>query len=339
MTGMDHANGHRPDGLLDLLHPGLRTTPGPDREALSYDIDQALGAVLKLHADVPPDAFTAPTLGTEREGSGVVIDSNGLVLTIGYLVTEANRVTLTMQSGARIAAEPLAYDHETGFGMVRALEPIKATPLPIGTTEAVCEGDPVVVASFGGYDHAIAARVVSKRRFAGSWEYMLDEAIFTTPMHPYWGGAALLDSEGRLGGTGALYTEEPAPGKGSTQGNMFVPIDLLAPIRQSMVMTGSAARNPRPWLGMHTAEDGERLIVTGVAPNAPADLSGVQPGDIVLSVAGVAVKDLAQMYHTVWASGSSGSVIRFTLLRDDDVITLRLQSGDRYDFLHLPRRH
>lgn len=120
---------------------------------------------------------------------------------------------------------------------------------------------------------------------------------------------------------------------------MFVPIDLLAPIRQSMEMTGGAGRKPRPWLGMHTAEDGERLIVTGVAPDAPADVSGVQPGDIVLSVSGVAVKDLAHMYHTVWASGSAGSVIRFTLLRDDDVITVRVQSGDRYDFLHLPRRH
>ncbi len=339
MTGLEHANGHRPNGLLDLLHPGLRTAPGPDREALGYDVDRALGAVLKLRAEVPPDAFTAPILGTEREGSGVVIDDDGLVLTIGYLITEADRVTLTMPDGAAVAAQPLAYDHETGFGMVRALEPLEATPLPIGASEAVAEGDSVVVASFGGYDHAIAARVVSKREFAGSWEYMLDEALFTAPMHPYWGGAALLDSEGRLIGTGSLYTEEPAPGERNRQGNMFVPIDLLAPIRRAMETTGSAGRQSRPWLGMHTAEDDERLIVIGVAPNAPADSSGVQPGDIVLGVAGVAVKGLAHMYRTVWSSGSAGGVIRFTLLRDDDVITLRIRSGDRYDFLNMPRRH
>jgi len=307
MTGLEHANGHRPDGLLDLLHPGLRTAPGPDREALGYDIDRALGAVLKLRAEVPPDAFTAPILGTEREGSGVVIDDDGLVLTIGYLVTE--------------------------------LEPLEVTPLPIGASQAISEGDSVVVASFGGYDHAIAARVVSKREFAGSWEYMLDEAIFTVPVHPYWGGAALLDSEGRLIGTGSLYTEEAAPGTRARQGNMFVPIDLLAPIRRSMETTGSAGRQSRPWLGMHTAEDDERLIVTGVAPNAPADLSGVQSGDIILGVAGVAVKGLAHMYRTVWSAGSAGEVIRFTLLRDDDVITLRIRSGDRYDFLNLRRRH
>ena len=339
MSGLEHANGHRPDGLLNLLHPGLRTAPGPDREALAYDVDRALGAVLKLRAEVPPDAFTAPILGTEREGSGVVIDDNGLALTIGYLITEAERVTLTMPDGATMAAEPLAYDHETGFGMVRALEPLAVTPLPIGAAATVAEGDSVVVASFGGYDHAIAAHVVSKREFAGSWEYMLDEAIFTAPMHPYWGGAALLDGEGRLVGTGSLYTEEPIAGERNRQGNMFVPIDLLAPIRESMERTGGAGHPSRPWLGMHTAEDGDRLIVIGVSPNAPADRSGVQPGDIVLGVEGVAVKDLPHMYRTVWGSGSAGTVIRFTLLRDDDVITVRVQSGDRYDFLNAPRRH
>ncbi len=339
MTGMEHANGNRPDGLIDLLRSGLATAPGPDRETLGYDIDQALGAVLKLHAEVPPEAFTAPILGTEREGSGVVIDDDGLVLTIGYLVTEAIHVTLTTASGEAVAAEPLAYDHETGFGMVRALRPLQATPLPIGEARSVAEGDAVVVASFGGYDHAVAARVVSKREFAGSWEYMLDEAIFTAPMHPFWGGAALLDGAGKLVGTGSLYTEEPALGEGARQGNMFVPIDLLAPIRRSMETTGRAGRQSRPWLGMHTAEADQRLMVIGVAPNAPADRGGVRPGDIVLGVEGVAVDNLAHMYRTVWASGAAGGMIRFTLLRDDDVITLRIKSGDRYDFLELPRRH
>lgn len=248
-------------------------------------------------------------------------------------------MTLTTADGAAVAAEPLAYDHETGFGMVRALEPLGAGKLPIGEATAVAEGDAVVVASFGGYDHAIAATVVAKREFAGSWEYMLDEAIYTTPMHPYWGGSALLDSEGRLVGTGSLYIEEPVPGERRMQGNMFVPIDLLAPIRSAMETTGRSGRQSRPWLGMHTAEADDRLIVTGVAADAPADRSGVQPGDIVLGVDGVAVEGLAHMYRTVWATGPAGGEIRFTLLRDDDVITLRVRSGDRYDFLDLPRRH
>ena len=339
MTGIERANGHRPDALLDLLHPGLRMAPRPDRDGLGYDIDRTLGAVLKLHADIPQDAFTAHTLGTEREGSGVVIDDDGLVLTIGYLVTEASQVTLTTNEGAAVAAEPLAYDHESGLGMVRALGPLGASPVPIGESASFAEGDRCVVASFGGYDHAIAARVVSKREFAGAWEYMLDEAIFTAPLHPYWGGAALLDSAGRLVGIGSLFTEEAIEGDRMRQGNMFVPIDLLAPIRRAMETTGRSGRPSRPWLGMHTAEADDRLIVTGVSPDTPADKGGVHPGDIVLGVDGVAVKGLAHMYRTVWDSGAAGGQIRFTLLRDDDVITLRIRSGDRYDFLDLPRRH
>jgi S1-C subfamily serine protease len=149
----------------------------------------------------------------------------------------------------------------------------------------------------------------------------------------------LLDSGGRLVGTGSLYIEAAVPGEASSPGNMFVPIDLLAPIRRSMETTGRSGREARPWLGMHTAEAEERLVVTGVAPGAPADRGGVRPGDIVLGVDGVAVKDLAHMYRTVWASGPVGGEIRFTLLRDDDVITLRIRAGDRYDFLDLPRRH
>ena len=139
------------------------------------------------------------------------------MLTIGYLITEAERVTLTLADGTPVDAEPLAYDHETGFGMVRALDPLGVTPLPIGSAAALAQDDPVVIASFGGYDHAIAAHVVSKREFAGSWEYMLDEAIFTTPMHPYWGGAALIDREGKLVGTGSLFTQEPIAGDQSRQ--------------------------------------------------------------------------------------------------------------------------
>ena len=324
---------------MDALHPALRAAPRPDRSELEFDLDEALRAVVKLRAAVPRNAFTAPILGTEREGSGVVIDADGLVLTIGYLITEADKVTLTLDGGSTVDAEPIAYDHETGFGMVRALTPLDTRPLPIGASSRVAEGDRVVAASFGGYDHAVKGTVASKREFAGSWEYLLDEAIYTTPVHPYWGGAALIDMAGTLVGTGSLYIEETAAGGARLPGNMFVPIDLLQPIRESMIKAGRADRAPVPWLGMYTAEASERLVITGVAPNAPADQAGVEPGDIVLSVEGVAVTSLAHMYRTLWQSVVPGDEIRFTLLRDDDVVSLRVRSGDRYDYLNLPRRH
>ena len=295
--------------------------------------------MVRLRAEIPGRAFTATILGTEREGSGVAIDDEGLVLTIGYLIAEASRVTLTLEGGEAVDAAPIAYDHETGFGMVRATAALGVRPMPLGASAGVREGDRVIVAAFGGYGHAVDGKVVSKREFAGSWEYLLDEAIYTAPIHPYWGGAALIDRTGALVGTGSLYVEEAAAGGARRPGNMFVPIDLLRPIRDSMIRTGRADRARLPWLGMYTAEAAGRLVVTGVAPNAPADQAGVEPGDVILNAAGVAVEGLAQLYRTLWRAARPGEEIRFTLLRDDDVVTLRIRSGDRYDYFDLPRRH
>ncbi len=339
MTGIERANGHRPLGVLDVLHPALQGAPHPDPDKLDYDLERALGAVVKLHAEVPASAFTATVLGTEREGSGVLIDADGLVLTIGYLVSEAETVFLIGRDGHTVNAEPVAYDHETGLGLVRALKPLDATPIEIGRSETLAEADPVVVASFGGPSHAIAAQVASVHEFAGAWEYMLEEAIYTVPMHPYWGGAALIDRTGRLVGTGSLYIEHSVDGGDAVPGNMFVPIDLLAPIKGSMIRTGRAGRAGRPWLGMYVGEAAGRLVVTGVAPNAPADQAGMEPGDVVLSLEGVAVRGLGHYYRTLWEAGGPGTALRFTVLRDDDVLSVRVKSGDRYAYLKLPRRH
>jgi S1-C subfamily serine protease len=338
MSGINNANGHRPSGVMNLLHPALKEAPRPDRAALGFDLDVALAAVVQLSATVPDDAFTAEILGTVREGSGVVIDAHGLVLTIGYLITEASAVELTAE-GKSVDAEPIAYDHETGFGMVRAVQPLPVSPLPIGRSKAVAEGEQVIVAGHGGFDQSIDGRLVSRRPFSGSWEYHLDEALFTAPMHPYWGGAALIDGAGTLVGIGSLYIEETVPDGGRFPGNMFVAIDDLAPIRDQMIATGRAARRARPWLGLYTAEAMDRLLVTGLARHGPAARAGIEPGDVVLSVQGHPVEDLADMYRTIWEAGEAGVEIRFTLLRDDDVINKRVRSGDRYAFLNLPRRH
>ena len=339
MSGIQHANGHRPDGVLDIVHPALMGASRPDPAALSYDLDRVLGAVFRLRAEVPPTAFTATILGTEREGNGVLIDENGLVLTIGYLITEAETISLIDNAGRTISASPVAYDHETGLGLVRADEAVDASPVPIGSSEGVSVKDSVVVASFGGIKHAIQGEVATVREFAGSWEYMLDEAICTVPVHPFWGGAALIDGSGSLVGCGSLYVEHSLDGGESVPGNLFVPIDLLAPIRDDMVRTGRARRVPRPWLGVYVNEADDRLVVTGVAENAPGDQCGVQPGDVILSAEGVAVSGLPEYYRTIWSAGEPGAEIRLTVLRDDDVLSIRVRSGDRYSYLKLPRPH
>ena len=195
----------------DALQPGA--------EDVSFDLDVALNAVVTLRADVPPDAFTASALGTERVGNGVVIDDDGLVLTIGYLIAEASSIWLTSNSGTTVAAYALAYDHVTGFGLVRAVEPLKATVLQRGTADSCERGDRVFVIGQGGRAHALKARLIDKREFAGYWEYLLDEALFTAPAHPEWGGAALVGKDGKLLGVGSLLVQEVVMGE-EVQGNM-----------------------------------------------------------------------------------------------------------------------
>jgi S1-C subfamily serine protease len=341
MTGIPMANGHRPAGLMQLLHPALASAPRPDRAILQYDLNAALSAVVRLHANVDEHCVTASTLGGEREGAGIVIDENGLILTVGYLIVEARDVTISILGRAEpLVGEAIAYDHETGLGMVRAVDTLDVAPLPLGSARTLAAGDSVVVSGYGSFEQAIAAEVVMRQEFAGPWEYMLDNAIYTTPLHPYWGGAALIGADGALAGVGSLYLEEPVGEDGDSRpGNMFVPIDEVLPIFDELVSTGRAQRPPRPWIGVHITEAENRLYVTGVTEDGPAQRAGFRPGDAVLSIEGIPVDTLGDMYRTLWSAGEAGVDIRYTVLRDDDVMTIRVTSGDRYAFLDLPQRH
>ena len=341
MAGVPMANGHRPAGLMQLLHPALAAAPRPDRAMLGYDLDPALAAVVRLHADVDERCSTASTLGAEREGAGIVIDENGLILTVGYLIVEARDVTISILGRTEpVVGEAIAYDHETGLGMVRAVDALDVTPLALGSARNLTAGDPVVVSGYGGFEQAISASVVARQEFAGSWEYMLDNAVFTTPLHPYWGGAALIGPDGGLAGVGSLYLEEPLGENGDSRpGNMFVPIDELLPVFDDMVSNGRVSRTPRPWVGVHVTEAENRLYVTGVTSDGPGARAGFQAADAILSIEGVPVDSLPDMYRALWAAGEAGVEIRYTVLRDDDVINLRVTSGDRYAFLDLPQRH
>jgi S1-C subfamily serine protease len=307
--------------------------PSPDE--VDFDLKRALDAVVSLRSEVPEDAFTASILGTERTGSGVIIREDGLVLTIGYLITEADSIWLTTNGGAVVAGHPLAYDVATGFGLVQPLGRIDAPTLPRGDSAASVIGEDVVVIGYGGRVHALKAHLVAKREFAGYWEYVLDEALFTAPPHPQWGGSALVGPKGELLGVGSLLVQEVFDGE-PLQGNMFVPIDLLAPILDDMLKFGAPARPPRPWLGMYTSEAGQRLIVSGLAKGAPAYSAGVQLGDVVLEVAGERVTGLADLFRKVWRLGSAGVEVPLTMARDSGLAQLRVRSANRNDFLKKP---
>jgi S1-C subfamily serine protease len=309
----------------------------PRPEDWRFDLDRALDAVVQLRAEIPEDAFTAPLLGTERAGNGIVIGES-LVLTIGYLITEATTLWLTTNKGGVVGGYPLAYDQATGFGLVQPLGRLNVAPLERGSAASCRVGENVVVAGHGGRAHALKATVFAKREFAGYWEYVLDEALFTAPAHPQWGGSALIGGDGRLLAIGSLLVQEKVDA-GTLQGNMLVPIDLLEPILDDMLKTGRANRAPRPWLGMYTTEAGSKLVVAGLAPNGPAERAGVQVGDLVLEVAGAKPRDLADLWRRIWRLGSPGVEVQLKLQRKTAQADARLVSADRNDFLKKPHLH
>jgi S1-C subfamily serine protease len=304
-----------------------------------YDLAGALSAVVGVRAAVPADAFTADTLGTERTGNGVLIRNDGLVLTIGYLITEASEVWLTLADGRTVAGHVIGYDQETGFGLVEALARLDLPALALGDSADAVPGVRVVSAGAGGVDHSVAARVVARQEFAGYWEYLLDEAIFTAPAHPFWGGTALIGPEGRLFGIGSLQLEQAGPDGEGIPLNMYVPIDLLKPIFDDLLTMGQPNRSPRPWLGLYATEVDSRVVIAGVAGKSPAARARLKQGDVVLSVGGAQVSGLAGLFRKVWSLGKAGVEVPMTVYRDGRPVDLTVTSGDRNRFLKGPSLH
>jgi S1-C subfamily serine protease len=310
----------------------------PKPRDYGYDLERALSAVVGLRAVIPADAFTAEILGTERTGHGVLIRDDGLVLTIGYLITEAEEVWLTLIDGRIVPGHVLAYDYETGFGLVQTLGRLDLPPLAFDQSASAQAGEAVVLAGAGGITRSVAAQIVSKQEFAGYWEYVLDEAIFTAPSHPHWGGTALIGPAGDLLGIGSLQLEGARKGK-SEHLNMVVPIDLLKPIYNDLLAHGRAKRPPRPWLGIYCIEVEDRIVIAGLAKGGPAQRAGLQTGDLVLAIAGTEVKELAPCFRKIWSLGHAGVEVPLQIWREGDTFEVRVNSGDRDRYLKSPRVH
>ena len=310
----------------------------PKPSDYDYDLDQALGSVVGLHALVPADAFTAETLGSERAGNGVFI-RDGLVLTVGYLITEAETVWIHLGDGQVLPGHVMGYDQETGFGLVQALARLSVPVLSMGSSAALQIDEQVVVAGAGGRQRSVAARVAAKHEFAGYWEYVLDEAIFTRPSHPNWGGTALINPAGELVGIGSLQLQQAAAHGQNENLNMVIPIDLLKPILDELLKFGRRNRPPRPWLGLYATEIDERVVIAGLAGRGPAKRADLQVGDIVLAVAGEKVTDLAGLFRRIWSLGDAGVEVPLLVHRDGRTFELRITSSDRSRFLKGPSLH
>jgi S1-C subfamily serine protease len=303
----------------------------------SFDLDHALTSVVGLHSIIPADAFSADTLGTERAGNGVVID-DGLVLTIGYLITEAETIWLHLADGRVVPGHTLGFDQVTGFGLVQALGRLDIEPLALGSSNATALGDSVILGGAGGRTRLVASRIVAKQEFAGYWEYLLDEAIFTHPAHPNWGGTGLISASGELIGIGSLQLERERDNT-PEHVNMVVPIDLLKPVLEDLRQFGRVNRAPRPWLGMYSTEIDNRIVIVGISAKGPAERAELKAGDVILAINGEKITSQADFYRKLWALGPAGVDVPLTVHHQGVTFDVVLASIDRTRLLKTPRLH
>lgn len=311
----------------------------PDFTSLDFDLDERLKSIVSIKATIPDDAFTAEILGTERLGHGAVISESGLIVTIGYIVTEAESIWIQTDDGQVVAGDLIGYDYESGFGLVQPLGAISAAPFELGNCSQLAEHNSAIFAGFGGVEQAIKVEIISKSEFVGYWEYIVDEAIYTAPAHPNWGGAALIGEDGKLYGIGSLYTQEIpglAPGQ---EGNMVVPIDLLKNILEELKQYGQTLKPARPWLGMFAAENAENLIVAGVYDNAPAYHADLRAGDQIISIADSTPRTLGELFRQIWAMGPAGTLIPIKVNRDGQELDVEVESSDRRAHWRTPSLH
>jgi S1-C subfamily serine protease len=310
----------------------------PDPADHRFDLDRACRAVVGLKAIVPGNAYTATTLGTEREGNGVVI-RDGLVLTMGYLITEAETIWLITADGRAVAGDVRGYDAETGFGLVQALGRLDLPALELGDPASLAVGDTVILAAAGGAGHAVEAKVIARQEFAGYWEYLIDDAIFTAPAHPSWGGAALIGADGRLLGIGSLILQHGDVGGGRSDMNMVVPVSLLRPVLDDLLALGRVGRPGRPWLGVYAMEVGDHIVVRGLAEGGPAQTAGVQVGDRIAALDDEPVNELSALWQRLWASGPVGTTVALKLRRERRNLVVNVTLGERSARLRGPRLH
>jgi S1-C subfamily serine protease len=295
--------------------------------------EEILKAVVKIRAVIPGDAVTAPLLGTKREGNGVLIDSDGHILTIGYLILESQSIEIIGPGNQVIEATYIGYDYDTGFGLLQANKPLKVKPLKLGSSSNLKQGDPALVIGYGGSDAVLGVRVVSRAEFTGYWEYLLENAIFTAPPYQNYGGAALVGADGTLMGIGSILTQVMVTGLGSVPANMFVPVDLFKPIVADLKTLGRSRQPQKPWLGVHTQEAHGRLFVIRTMPGGPAEQARLQVGDLILKVNQQPIKGQADFYRQIWGLGEAGVKVPLSILRGTEIQEVTVVSGDRYQFL------
>jgi serine protease Do len=310
-------------------------TPAPQAAQSVMDaLSRANAAVVGVRVKVGDGARSAETLGKERSGSGVVIGPDGLILTIGYLMMEAQTIQIVTSDNKTLPAQAVAYDLATGFGLIKPLLPLRGVaPVPLGSVNDLATGEPLMAATGSQADGDEAdvgmTQLVSKRAFSGYWEYHLDAAVFTSPPINNHSGAPLFNQKGELIGIGSLFVLNALGDNRRVPGNMFVPVDLLKPILSEMQQTGSTKFSRRPWVGLTSSEQGGRVQIVRVNKESPAQAAGLEPGDVVLAVDGAKVSTLEAFYKKLWAYDKPDAEITLTVLQGADIKTIKFKGVDR----------
>jgi S1-C subfamily serine protease len=317
-----------------VIPPNLQ----PHAADYTFDLDDLLQGIVRLRANVPDVAFTASSLGTERTGSGVVIEG-GLVLTMSYLVMEAETIWLTTAERRVVPGHVLALDVESGFALVQPLGRLDVPELRFGDPEGLEIGAHTLLAAAGGRSNTIETRLVGRQEFAGYWEYLLDEALFTAPAHPFWGGTALLGPDGALLGVGSLILQQSDPKGRRVDMNMVVPVSRLLPVLGDLTRFGRVNRPARPWLGLFAMENEEAVVVGDLASGGPAERAGIRAGDRIIAVGGEEISDLAGLWRQLWSCGPAGTLVTLQIARDRNELTVDVLTADRMTFLRAPRLH
>ncbi|MDC0631582.1 S1C family serine protease [Candidatus Pelagibacter sp.] len=300
------------------------------------DVRRIYQSVVKIDSIVPSDARTANSLGTIRGGNGIVIDDKH-ILTIGYIVVEAETITITLPNGVVVPAELAGYDHTTGFGILKTILPSKLTPLQIGNSDKLNKEDLLYVLPYLTEGAPSAVKMVSRRSFTGWWEYFLDKPIYTHPMNTSFAGSALINEFGELLGIGSLYVSDAAAEGVPMPGNLFVPINDLKPILNDLIVNGKRTADVKPYMGLTSNDDTGKVMVTRVNDDGPAAKAGFKENDIILKVNKINIQDTEKFYKTVWSQGGPGTLLDFEIERNNQIISLKLTTMDRNDFFVKPK--
>jgi serine protease Do len=299
------------------------------------DLERFYQSIVSINANIPSEAKTAASLGIKREGNGVAIDEKH-ILTIGYIVIEAETIDIGLANGRRLPARLVAYDHTTGFGLIKSVIPLKMNPLPLGDSDNITSDETLLILPSADRGAGSVVTSVSRRPFTGWWEYFLKSPIYTVPANPLWAGAPIINKNGEVLGIGSLFVSEASPGIPSP-GNMSVPVNLLKPILKDLITKGRRTSNVQPYLGVSADDSSDQIIVTRVSAGSPAFKAGIRPQDVIMTVNGYSVSKLRSFYERVWASGDAGVTVRLGVSREGVLQEFSVTTVDRLDYFFKPQ--